>query len=66
MRDAGTRSREYSVGAIELTITPDGKGSGKVLPACKLTVNKKNKVEIETYRNPWSLTNFRVTKETKD
>jgi len=64
---AGTRSRDYSVGAIELTITPDGKGSGKVLPACKLTVNKKsNQVEIETFQNPWNLTNFRVTKETKD
>src|SRR5262252_920199 len=33
---AGTRSRDYSVGAMELTITPDGKGSGRVLPACKL------------------------------
>jgi len=64
---AGTRSRDYSVGAIELTVTPDGKGSGKVLPACKLTVNKKsNQVEIETFQNPWNLTNFRVTKETKD
>ena len=61
---AGTRSREYSVGAMELTIMPDGSGSGRVLPACKLKVNKKNnQVEIETYQNPWNLTNFRVSKE---
>lgn len=60
----GTRSRDYSVGAIELVVTPDGKGSGTVLPACKLTVDKKTqKIEIETYQNPWNLTNFMITKE---
>src|SRR3954447_2893413 len=60
----GTRSRDYSVGAIELVLTPDGKGSGTVLPACKLTVNKKTKqVEVETYQNPWNLSNFRVTND---
>ncbi len=53
------RSRDYSVGAIELVLTPDGKGSGTVLPACKLTVDKKTKqIVIETYRNPWNLTSF--------
>jgi hypothetical protein len=58
-----TRSSDYSVGAIELTLTPDGKGSGTVLPACKLTVNKKKKqVEVETYQNPWDLTNFIISK----
>jgi hypothetical protein len=60
----GTRSRDYSVGAIELLLTPDGKGTGTVLPACKLTVNKKTKqVEVETYQNPWNLSNFRVTND---
>jgi predicted Zn-dependent protease len=58
---AGTRSRDYSVGAIDLVLTPDGKGSGTVLPARKLTVDKKKQqVEIETYQNPWKLTNFRL------
>jgi hypothetical protein len=58
---SGTRSRDYSVGALELVLTPDGKGSGKVLPACKLTVDKKQQqVNIETYRNPWNLTNLIV------
>jgi hypothetical protein len=56
---SGTRSRDYSVGALELVLTPDGKGSGTVLPACKLTVDKKSQqVDIETYQNPWNLTNF--------
>lgn len=59
-----TRSADYSVGAIELNLTPDGKGSGTVLPACKLTVNKKKKqVEIETYQNPWNLTNFMISND---
>src|SRR3974390_23039 len=59
-----TRSSDYNVGAIELVLTPDGKGSGTVLPACKLTVNKKKKqIEIETYQNPWDLINFMVSKD---
>jgi hypothetical protein len=61
---AGTRSRDYSVGAIELVLTPDGKGSGTVLPACKLTVDKKTKqIEVETYQNPWKLTNLIISKD---
>ena len=60
----GTRSEQYSVGAIELELTPDGKGSGTVLPACKLKVDKKKQqVEIETYQNPWKLSNFMVTND---
>lgn len=60
----GTRSRDYSVGAIDLDLTPDGKGSGTVLPACKLTVNKKKQqIEVETYQNPWKLTNFMISKD---
>lgn len=57
------RNVDYNVGAIELNLTPDGKGSGTVLPACKLRVNKKTKqVEIETFQNPWNLTNFMISK----
>ncbi len=57
-----TRSSDYSVGAMEVTISKDGKqGSGTVLPACKLTLNKKkNELEIETYQNPWKLENFMI------
>jgi hypothetical protein len=47
-----------------LNLTPDGKGSGTVLPACKLTVNKKtNQIEVETYQNPWNLTNFIISND---
>jgi hypothetical protein len=60
----GTRSRDYNVGAIELILTPDGKGSGTVLPACKLKVDKKTQqIEIETYQNPWTLSNFIVSND---
>ena len=60
----GTRSRDYSVGAIELILTPDGKGSGTVLPACKLTTDKKKQeIEIETYQNPWKLTNLMISND---
>jgi hypothetical protein len=57
------RIADYNVGAIELDLTPDGKGSGTVLPACRLTMNKKKQVEIETFQNPWDLTNFRISKD---
>jgi hypothetical protein len=59
-----TRSKEYSVGAIELVLTPDGKGSGTVLPACKLVVDKKKQqIDIETYQNPWKLSNLIVSND---
>jgi hypothetical protein len=58
------RIADYNVGAIELNLTPDGKGSGTVLPAFRLTMNKKKKqVEIETFQNPWDLTNFMISKD---
>jgi hypothetical protein len=59
-----TRSKEYSVGALELFLTPDGKASeGRVLPACKLKVNKKTQqIDIETFQNPWNLVNLMIHK----
>jgi hypothetical protein len=62
---ASTRSKEYSVGAIDLFLTPDGEGSeGTALPACKMKVNKKTQqIEIETYQNPWNLTNLMISKK---
>jgi hypothetical protein len=62
---ASTRSKEYSVGAIDLFLTPDGKGSeGTALPACKMKVDKKTQqIEIETYQNPWNLTNLMISKK---
>jgi hypothetical protein len=62
---ASTRSEEYSVGALDLFLTPGGKDSeGTVLPACKLKVGKKTKqIEIETLQNPWKLTNLMINKK---
>jgi hypothetical protein len=58
------RSEQYSVGAIELTLTPDGKGSGTLLPACRIRLDKKKKqVEIESFQNPWNLTNLMVSND---
>lgn len=58
-----TRSEEYSIGAVDLILMPDGKGSGTLLPACKLTVDKKKQIEVETYQNPWNLTNLIIHEE---
>ncbi len=62
---ANTRSEEYSLGAVDLFLTPEGKGSeGTALPACKLTVDKKTQqIEVETYQNPWKLTNLMISKK---
>lgn len=57
------RSVDYSVGAMEVTITPDGKGTGRLLPACKLKLSKQKEIEIETFQNPWNLTVFGVSKD---
>lgn len=56
-----TRSLEYSIGVAELIITHDGKGSGILLPACKLRWNKSKQLEIETLRNPWEIRNMIIT-----
>lgn len=56
-----TRSKDYSLGVIDVTITPDGKGStGTALPACMLRLNKKKEIEVEANQNPWNLINFLV------
>jgi hypothetical protein len=62
---ASTRSKEYSLGAVDLFLTLDGKGSeGTALPACKLKVdNKTQQIEIETFQNPWKLTNLMISKK---
>ena len=61
-----TRSKEYSLGGVEyLFLTPHGKGNeGTALPACKLKIGKKTQqIEVETYQNPWKLTNLMISKK---
>jgi hypothetical protein len=54
-----SRSRDYSVSAVELELSPDSaKSTGTLLPACQLKLNKQNEIEVEAYQNPWRLGNF--------
>ena len=44
-----------------VVITPDGKGEGTLIPACRLRLDKKkNELQIESYQNPWKLDHFIV------
>ncbi len=59
-----SRASDYSLSAVEITITADGKGSfGTLLPACKLKLNKQKELEIETLQNPWQLNNVVVYRD---
>ncbi len=54
-----SRSMSYNLSLLELNIRPlqkDTKGTGTLLPAAELQLNKKtNEIEIEAYKNPWRL-----------
>ena len=54
-----SRSSDYNLSAMELTVSKDKDKSGGVLfPACQFKINKKtNEVEIEAFQNPWKMTN---------
>jgi len=56
-----SRSMSYNLSLLELNI-PTGKGkkgTGTLLPAAELQLNKKtNEIEIEAYKNPWRLANI--------
>lgn len=58
-----TRSMDYSLAMGEIIIAKDKKSSsGTLMPAAKLRINKEGEVEIETFQNPWRLTNIKVWK----
>ena len=53
-----SRSMSYNLSLLELNIPNEkgGKGTGTLLPAAELQLNKKtNEIEIEAYQNPWRL-----------
>lgn len=52
---SASRSLDYNLSAIELEVDANGKGTGTLLPACQLKMNKQNEIEIEAYQNPWRL-----------
>jgi len=55
---AGSRSQDYSLSAVEIRISKDGKKTGTLYPACQLKLNKENVVEMELYQNPFNLVNI--------
>jgi hypothetical protein len=57
---ADTRSRDYQLSGLEIVVGKDKKATGTLLPAAELKVDKKGKLEIETYQNPWKLTNIQL------
>jgi hypothetical protein len=56
---ADTRSSDYELSALEVTISKDGKKKeGRLLPAARLDIDKQGRLEIELYQNPWKLVNI--------
>jgi hypothetical protein len=56
---ADTRSTDYQLSCMEVTISKDKKNNkGTLLPAAELKVDKQGSLEIETFQNPWNLVNI--------
>ena len=60
---ASTRSMDYKITVGEIVI-PKGndqkKMKGTLLPAVWVKLDKKGELEMESYQNPWELTNMKV------
>ena len=51
-----SRSMDYSLSGVEIIMWPDKKkNTGTLMPAVQLKMNKENKLELETFQNPWKL-----------
>src|SRR5215510_1233594 len=58
---ADTRSSDYQLSGMEVTLSKDKKqNSGTLIPAAELKVNKEGHLEIETFQNPWKLVNVQL------
>lgn len=58
-----TRSLDYALSMGEVIISPKkGKSTGTLLPAAKFRLDKDKELEIETFQNPWNLTNIIIWK----
>ena len=58
---ADTRTTDYQLSAMEITISKDGKKkAGRLLPAAQLDMDKQGRLEIELYQNPWNLVNIQL------
>ena len=55
-----TRSMDYAITMGEIIVRKEkGKSTGTLMPAATISINKQGELEIETYQNPWNLTNIR-------
>ena len=60
---AMTRSADYNVTMGEITIRRNQSAStGTLLPATKVKLSDDKEIEVETFGNPWKLTNIRVSR----
>lgn len=58
-----TRSRDYPIGIVTLSVDKDGNGTGLLYGACKVKFNKKGELEMEHYgQKPFRLANVRRQK----
>jgi hypothetical protein len=57
------RSADYPFMLVDIRMSPDGKGTGKLMPLAKVTMNEDHVVEIENYASePVRLTEVRQLK----
>ncbi len=53
------RSQDYSLSALELIVSNQkGKSTGVLYPACQFKIDDNKELTIETFQNPWKLTNI--------
>lgn len=54
---SSSRSQDYDLSIIELQLGDSkGKKTGSLIPGCRILINKKKQIEIETYHaSPWRL-----------
>jgi hypothetical protein len=58
-----TRSTEYNLSFVDIDLPSGGtKGTGVLLPAAQLELDKDQQLTVEAYQNPWKLSNVRVRK----
>jgi len=56
---ADTRSSDYQLSGLEITVSKDRKKkTGTLFPAAQLKLNDEGKLVIETFQNPWTLSNI--------
>ena len=60
-----TRSLDYPIGIIELTLPPEGKGEGKLIAATQANFDEQNRLEVKslpTNTGPQRVTNVEIEK----